>query len=501
MSIRIRLTLWYSGLLAAMLVLLGAGIYLFVNWNTYAEYKDQLYNHSENIKISPLTDFWDNLGLDIQVKPSSFDEKTLFVQIVNYKEGAILGNGNIRYYGIRIPYPDVSEKPQDGFVKRFIESNGEKYEMLTYQRRVDMPDGSLVGLLQVGVITNNEHEYMIDLRNILILSSIVVVLLAFTVGLFLASKALRPIEKVIAATQLIEKGSDLRVRIPVEGPMDEIGILVDTLNSMLSRLETAYNELDELYKSQRRFVSDASHELRTPLTTIRGNIDLLEKIWSQVNDQAKLSCAQEQLIVEAAHWELSHEAMHDISSEAKRMSRLVNDLLSLARADAGYVMEKSAIEIKPLVEDVVRRAGLLPRSADWKAAQLEALDDVFVEGNHDYLQQLLFIFIENAFKYTDEGYVELSAKHEQNQIGISIKDTGIGMDAAEVPYIFERFYRADESRGVKIGTGLGLSIAKWIIDEHKGSVEVVTQPNGGTTFTIWLPAAFPDLTSSTIIEE
>ncbi|MOA39681.1 Alkaline phosphatase synthesis sensor protein PhoR [compost metagenome] len=113
---------------------------------------------------------------------------------------------------------------------------------------------------------------------------------------------------------------------------------------------------------------------------------------------------------------------------------------------------------------------------------------------------MLFIFIENAFKYTSEGSVMLDAVRSGDQIGIRIVDTGIGMDRSEVPLIFERFYRADPSRGVTPGTGLGLSIAKWIIDEHGGSVEVMTKLNIGTTFIIWLPATFNALPESGIIE-
>ncbi|MNR26297.1 Alkaline phosphatase synthesis sensor protein PhoR [compost metagenome] len=113
-----------------------------------------------------------------------------------------------------------------------------------------------------------------------------------------------------------------------------------------------------------------------------------------------------------------------------------------------------------------------------------------MEGNRDYLQQMLFIFIENAFKYTPQGKVMIDAVRVGGQIGIRIADTGIGMDQKDIPHIFERFYRADPSRGVTQGTGLGLSIAKWIIDEHRGSVEVISRKGEGTAFVIWLPA-FP----------
>lgn len=182
------------------------------------------------------------------------------------------------------------------------------------------------------------------------------------------------------------------------------------------------------------------------------------------------------------------------------MSTLVNDLLALARADAGYTMEKTLIDLLPLTEEVVRRAQLLPRTAEWKVGDLSALDGVRVNAHPNYLQQLLFIFIENAFKYTPHGYIELSAVRKEQQIGFVIQDTGIGMNPEEIPHIFERFYRADESRGVTVGTGLGLSIAKWIIDEHQGSVEVTTREGDGTKFTVWLPLTFSDTNHSSIIE-
>lgn len=123
----------------------------------------------------------------------------------------------------------------------------------------------------------------------------------------------------------------------------------------------------------------------------------------------------------------------------------------------------------------------------WRAEQLDVLEGVMVMGNRDYLQQLLFIFIENAFKYTLQGEVVLSVLMNDNHVGISIRDTGIGLDKDEVPLIFERFFRADPSRGVVGGTGLGLSIAKWILEEHGGSVEVYTRKDHGSTFIIWLP--------------
>ena len=299
----------------------------------------------------------------------------------------------------------------------------------------------------------------------------------------MARKALKPIERVIDAANQIGSSDDLEKRIHYDGPLDEIGRLTETINGMLSRIQITYLELDEAYRAQRRFVSDASHELRTPLTTIRGNVDLLEKMWKQTSGSTELATPDQM--------QMSLEAMHDIAGEAQRMSRLVNDLLALARADAGVLMEKKPVEIMPLVQEVVRRAQLLEHTADWQVGDLDALEHAVVQGNRDYLQQLLFIFIENAFKYTPVGTVRFEASRTDSFIGIRISDTGIGMDKEDIPHIFDRFYRADLSRGLTSGTGLGLSIAKWIIDEHGGSIEVTTRKDEGSTFMIWLPANFP----------
>ncbi|MFF2480693.1 sensor histidine kinase [Paenibacillus sp. NPDC058071] len=507
MTIRLRLTLWYSSLLGTTLLAFCFAIYFFVNMNTYGELKATMREQAENLRFVGSNDSYNLQRVD------RFYEEDLYVQVVNYKEGFIALAPNMKQYGIQFSYPEESGKPHLGFHKTKVAMSGGQFSFLIYQTPLTQKnaDGQLtsVGLIQVGAFIGAQERYLNGLRSILFTSSAAALIVAFTFGLFLARQALQPIERVIRSTEKIQSGSDLSVRIPMEGPTDEVGRLIHTLNIMLSRLESAYNGLDESYKAQRRFVSDASHELRTPLTTIRGNIELLEKMWSQPQNGSRAAGgivaaadAANGIVVklDAQRWEMTNEAMQDISDEARRMSTLVNDLLALARADAGYVMEKQPLGIQALVEEVTRRAQLLPRTAEWRIGDLSALEGVKVNGSHDYLQQLLFIFIENAFKYTEQGHIELSAKRKDDQIGIVVTDTGIGMDPKEVPHIFDRFYRADESRGQKVGTGLGLSIAQWIIDEHRGSVEVWTRPGDGSVFTIWLPIDFSERQDSTIIE-
>lgn len=496
MSIRLRLTLWYSAVLAVTLVAFGVAIYLFVNFNTFSEPKARVKEQALQIQVTPSLDFWDRL--DLKINPYTIQDQEMFIQLFNYKEGVMRRSDNLIALKLKFPYPQLKEPAtkEEGHVHL----TAGKYPFVVYQVPIVNPlTNETVGLLQVGAYTGSQVKFLDELRTTLIFASIGVVLIAFTIGLFLARQALRPIEGVIRATNQIQHGTDLSVRIPREGPNDEMGRLTDTLNGMLGRLELTYNGLDELYKAQRRFVSDASHELRTPLTTIRGNIELLERMWlpslELMGGQGELDGFRNDSHAEdkdgiVQRTVLTREAMQDIADEAKRMSGLVNDLLALARADAGYEMEKRQQQLLPLVEDVARRAQLLPRSAEWRIGDLKELEGVEVNAHGDYLRQLLFIFIENAFKYTESGYVELGALRSSEAAGIVIKDTGIGMNSDEIPHIFERFYRADVSRGQKSGTGLGLSIAKWIIDEHSGSVEVTTKEGVGTTFIVWLPIAF-----------
>lgn len=489
MSIRLRLTLWYSTILAATLLIFGVSLYFITSYIMIDSQKERISEYVRSIgpslaaRFNPWTGTFEFPDID-RVKYSG-----LFPQLVDL-------NGNV--------ISSVERGMEFTFSKQRIldrESYFSKQHVTTTRGEqgtsaqgatflvLNVPvvkDRSVSYVLQVGVSLEDINAILDTLKLVLLLLALITILLAATFGWFMARKSLQPIEEVIHAASQIEKGSDLGRRIQYQGPRDEIGRLIETVNSMLGRMQTAYKELEESNRAQRRFVSDASHELRTPLTTIRGNVELLEKIWSQSGgDQPSMLSEQEKV-------QMTLESLGDISGEAARMSRLVNDLLALARADAGHEMRKEPVELLPLVEEVTRKAQHLPRKASWEVGSLEPLAGVRVLGDKDYLEQLLFIFIENAFKYTEEGSVRLDTLVSDGQAGFRISDTGIGMDKDEVPHIFDRFYRADISRGITAGTGLGLSIAKWIIDEHGGSVEVLTRKGKGTTFTIWLPILYDE---------
>ncbi|ASA20064.1 sensor histidine kinase [Paenibacillus donghaensis] len=481
MSIRLRLTAWYSGILAVMLLALSAAIYGFVYINTYGDLKERVQKQAEQLKLVPIWGLNNSLlsvGMNFS-QASRLEEANYLAQTHIYQGNITQYTENMIASQITFDVPDIKELEQS---KGFAQATAGGYHFMIYQIPLRNPVGDPVAILQVATPTNQEDRLMARIKSVLLFGSFATLFAAFTFGLFLARKAMSPIEKVIEAANGIQTGTDLSSRIENDGPPDEIGRLIATVNSMLGRMEGFYTELEDSYAAQRRFVSDASHELRTPLTTIRGNIDLLHKVWEMKPGEGSMT--------EEEIRQLSVESVKDIADESKRMSRLVADMLSLARADTGRTFDIEPVALEPMMTEVARRASFLPHEAEWVTGDMSALNGKYIVGNKDYLQQMLFIFIDNAFKYTPSGEVTLDTIFYQSQVGIRIRDTGIGMDKDEVPHIFDRFYRADESRGITEGIGLGLSIAKWIIDEHGGSVEVVTRQGEGTTFVIWLPLLF-----------
>ncbi|MEB3102453.1 sensor histidine kinase [Ferviditalea candida] len=484
MSIRLRLTLWYTGILAVTLVFFALALYLFLyvkmNNDTMQTLKQRGDEFSSQIRIVKFPDY----GFVQIVLPELKDFKYSDIYLQTYTvDGQIQRSSNL---GFSLPLSqEAIEKVKQR--KESFETAKIRQNMFLIYNKPMVLDNKEIGVLQVATTVDRTDSFLDSLRNILILLALLTVMLAASIGWFLARKSLKPIDQVIEAANQIAKGADLGKRIEYAGPRDEIGRLTGTINGMLARLQSTYQDLEEAYRAQRRFVSDASHELRTPLTTIRGNVELLQRMWRQ---KQSAIFGDEALRGENGNENELVEALKDISDEAERMSRLVNDLLSLARADAGYKMDKEPVLIKPIVEDVNRKAQFLPRKVEWIPGDLQALEDVWIMANPDYFRQLLFIFIENAFKYTEDGYVRVDAVRNEDRIGIRIEDTGAGMEKEEIPHIFERFYRADPSRGQTTGTGLGLSIAKWILDEHNGSVELTTRKNSGTTFVIWMPVDF-----------
>jgi two-component system OmpR family sensor kinase len=241
---------------------------------------------------------------------------------------------------------------------------------------------------------------------------------------------------------------------------DELGHLAQTFNNMLESLEGAY-------RIQERFVSDASHELRAPLTVIQGNLELLHRQQSMPE-------------VERA------EALAEAEREAARLGRLVAELLTLARADAGVVIKHNPVDLDGVVLEAFHEARQL---AHGQILALEPFEPVRVDGDEDRLKQLILILLDNALKYTSaEGRVTLGLRKRDGNAEIIVQDTGVGISAEDLLHVFERFYRADPARSRDPGgTGLGLPIARWIAEQHGGRLTLSSEMGRATTAIVSLP--------------
>jgi len=276
----------------------------------------------------------------------------------------------------------------------------------------------------------------------------------------IAGKALRPIAKMTRTARTIALSHDLSRRIEVPSHRDELARLATTFNEMLASIESSY-------RAQQRFVSDASHELRAPLTAIQGNLELLNRHKSMPEAERD-------------------EALAEMTREAERLTRLVADLLALARADAGVPLKHHLIDLDRVVLDAFRSARQLARG---QTLVLDPFEPIQVNGDEDRLTQLLLILLDNALKYTPVGgQVTLGLRHDDTGVELQVRDTGVGIAPEDVEHVFERFYRADPGRSRDPGgTGLGLSIAQWIVEQHGGTIMLESQPEHGTLVRVHLP--------------
>jgi two-component system OmpR family sensor kinase len=343
-----------------------------------------------------------------------------------------------------------------------VEIEGERF--LVHSQLVREPSRANE-IVQVAVSLARRDADLATLRNILLIGSSITVLTAFGVGWLMAGLALRPVNRITHTAQAIGAERDFSRRIDHPSPNDEIGQLATTFDNMLTELQAAYQQVEQSLQAQRRFVADASHELRTPLTTIRGNIGLLQR-----------------------EPPISHEdridVLTDTVNETERLMRLVNNLLTLARADAKRPLRSGPVPIKPLLEEVSQQMkSLAPTRTIICQPNLET--DII--GDRDALKQVLLILCDNALKHTPlETTITIIGNVIGEHVIITVQDNGPGIKPVKLPHIFDRFYRGDDSR-VGPGTGLGLAIAKELTEAQNGTITVRSQVGQGSVFTLTFP--------------
>jgi signal transduction histidine kinase len=398
-------------------------------------------------------DYWQNY----RTLPDPSDVrfyKSTYVMIRD-PQGGVWSNLDKGYF----PMPEAAKRGEQVFLSD-TDARGVPYRLCTVPITAR---GEIIAWVQVAYDLDILHTASNQLKMPLVMGALLFLGLSAWGTWWVAWKAISPVDNVARAAEAIGDSANLSLRVPYQGPDDEVGRLVKTFNDMLDQLQAMYERLSTSIDAQQRFVADASHELRTPLTIIRGNIDYLQKAGK-----------------------LDPEALADMASEAERMTHLIEELLTVARADAGQTLELHPVPLGPLVEEACRKAQALPHTVDFQAELPDALDRVTVLGHSEWLVRAMIILVENAFKYTPQGSVTVRAGRQAEGVVVQVQDTGIGIAREDLPNIFERFFRADRAR-TRGGSGLGLAIARWVVGVHGGKLTVDSELGKGSTFSLWLP--------------
>jgi signal transduction histidine kinase len=507
-SLRLRLILWYGSLIAVALGFFAL-LFLFLTTNAI----DQSVNSAQRTEARvAMLDVLD----DLSAAPPYWPGRLTMQVVDTYRDpGAVVEvldtQGQVRYLstnGSRIPLSDettrtvLAGQPSvlydtavDGQHVRVaaLPIRAKVHGVSSDVNGVPMGNGPVIGMLLVAKSLSDVDATMLLLRALLLLSGVVTLTGTLIASWLIATRVLHPLSALVATARSIAVSTvrgtrlgNLSQRVPQPHGRDELAQVVETFNEMLASLESAT-------QAQRRFVADASHELRAPLTTIQGNLAFLQRHLDELPPEERRTM------------------LADAHGETLRLAELVEELLLLARADAsddtsleaqaeetvteGRTRSVALVELDRAVLQLVRQ---LRRRLDVEGSKLlleiGKISPMRVRGDEESLRRILLILLDNAIKYTpirdEEGasHITVSLEQLKGQAVLRVIDTGIGIEPADLPHIFERFYRADRARS-RQGTGLGLSIAQTLVNQLGGRITAESTPGKGSTFSVWLPLA------------
>ena len=465
LSLKVRLTLWYGIALAVILAVFAGTLYVVIARNL-KEQVDRSLEEAAAVAVKALTERRVGPFFQFDDLVDEFPELAVldkFFQIFSPTGMITIQSPNVR----RLAIPLSRTALTAALAGRPVFESA-RFEKEPPIRLLSVPiqyEGSLTHILQIGTSLRQVEAMRQRLIFTLLLTGPLTLAIALAGGWFLAGRALQPVEAITEAARRIAAG-DLTQRLVVSRSTDEIGRLATTFNEMIARLETSFRQVQQ-------FSADASHELRTPLTVMKGETELALR---------RPRSPEEYRMVFESNLE-----------EIDRMTRIVEDLLFLSRADLGEVsMERQPVRLDTLVEDIQRQAAVLGQEQGIEVL-IEAIEPATVLGDELRLRELVLNIVENAVRYSRAGgQVKMVLTRAGSVVRLTVSDQGIGISPEAQGRIFDRFYRADEARAHSPkGTGLGLAISKWIAESHQGHIEVESEPGKGSRFTVVLPVAPP----------
>lgn len=468
MSLRFRLALIYTVAFLIALAILGSAIYLVLRQTLTTGIDDELADLAGQIERAVVIRGGDRLDaqhlLDemfVLSPPTPGQElraQNIHIHILS-TDGRSLASSSLTAETVPLDPTAVAAAASGEDVYQTVRIGGvrlrSRYSPLTI-------NGETVAVVQLSESLSPMMKTIAEFRTLLLAGGILALLGGLIGTWSLTRQALQPVSDLTNRVARIAETGEFNERVPEPDEPDEIGRLALTFNALLDRISVMLDR-------QRTLVADTSHELRNPLMVVRGNLELLA---------AGLPPEEQR------------DAARDAIEEVDRMTRLVQDLLFLADADADLAIEHDDVPLEALVASVVEDAQRITTRADGvRTLELTANDPLIIRGDAERLRQLVWNLVENALRYTPAGgTVSVSLRRHGQVAELTVADTGIGIAAEHLPHIFERFYRADTGRSRAVGgTGLGLSIVRQITEAHGGQVRVRSTPGEGSTFTVALP--------------
>ena len=456
MPLRWRLTIWHLTLTALGLLGLILFSYQLLSDSLYADVNNTLAERARH--VSDAVSIVPNRPIEgiTQVSTDEFRSPGVYVQIFNAEGELIARSFNLGVQQMHAPPTDISRVLAGESFYTTTEISASPVQL--YYQPIQR-DGRIVGAILVGESLAGLESTLTRLRLIYSVGAFSVLLFGLLGGRMLAGLGLRPVVRVMETAHEIVGAEDLSRRVSYAGPQDEIGTLASTFNEMLTRLQT-------LFESQRQFLAEAAHELRTPLATMLGNVDLLVAFGDDP--------------------ERRHETIAALKRTGIHVTRLLDDLLLLAQAEAGWHL--ASFEPVAIDDLLMETYEAVQSTAEGIALKIDRCEPAHVRGDSDRLRQVFINLIDNALKHSPPGSAAtLALWNEDGKVKVRIHDFGPGIPADILNRIFDPFFRAPASRHLP-GAGLGLTIVRWIVQEHEGDVTIESSTGGGTSVILSFPA-------------
>jgi heavy metal sensor kinase len=458
-TLAFRLTLWYAGIFAVSSCIAFLLFYALISSFILDQTDQELQSHVSRFSLVLASEGAGSVGDSAILEAEAAGVKKVFFRFLSV-DGQVFSSSNMSYWkNIDIDETAIKTLLRDNRqVFRTIAIGGRREKV-----RVLYAELSPTIILQVGVAMESYSRFLDAFQGIFIATMTLLIVLAVGVGWFMARRAVSGIEAVTQTAQKIS-GGDLEERVPVKARGDEIDLLALTFNQMLDQVQALLKEIKEMS-------DNIAHDLRSPIARMRGTAEVTLTSGKTLGEYEAMAASTVE--------------------ECDRLLAMINTMLIISKTESGVDrIFRTDVDLTGILRQACELFG--PTADDKKVTiDCDVPDGIHLMGDTPMIQRMLSNLLDNAIKYTPSGgAINIAVFEESSQVAITVKDSGIGISPQDLPRIFERFYRCDQSRS-QSGIGLGLSLARAIARAHGGCITAMSMPNQGSTFTVTLPKSLP----------